>query len=50
MKLATVDADLHFCFNLQIGVPIVGQVVQLSVVFYTNDSCRCFYQIIQGTE
>jgi len=45
-----MGTDLHFCFNLQTGIPIIGQVVPLSFMFYTNDSCRCFYQIIQGTE
>ena len=48
--LAVMGNDLHFCFNLQTGIPIIGQVVPLSFMFYTNDSCRCFYQIIQSAE
>ena len=48
--LAIMGNALHFCFNLQTGIPFIGQVVPLSFMFYTNDSCRCFYQIIQGTE
>jgi hypothetical protein len=48
--LATMGNHLHFCFNLQIGIPIIGPVIPLSFMFYANDYCRCFYQIIQGTE
>jgi len=48
--LAIMGTELHFCSNLQTGIPIIGQVVPLSFMFYTNDSCRCFYQIIQGEE